>query len=138
MQVKNNRDNISLEETLAFIKYLNREKPFDKEEIIIPTHDLEEVKSQKPIQAPREKEKKTKNEEVSEDLTKKINKNRAIKRIIESAFQILQNFSNYEEEIGGESDDKSSEIQFNIYLKQYNRVLERIYKLEKEKLNFES
>lgn len=58
-----------------------------------------------------------------EDLAKKINKNRAIKRIIESAFQILQKFNTYEEPVGGEGGDKSSEIQFNIYLKQYNRVL---------------
>lgn len=31
-----------------------------------------------------------------ENTTKSINKNRAIKRIIESSFQILQNFNNYE------------------------------------------
>lgn len=62
-------------------------------------------------------------------MTKKLNKNRAIKRIIESAFQILQNFNNYEEENNIQSNDKSSDIQFNIYLKQFNRVLEMIYKL---------
>lgn len=49
-----------------------------------------------------------KQEEVSEDLTKKINKNRAIKRIIESAYEILQKFSTYEDETGAESSDKSS------------------------------
>lgn len=68
-------------------------------------------------------------------MTKKINKNRAIKRIIESAFQILQNFSNYEEDHGDDHNDKSSEIQFNIYLKQFNRVLEMINTLEKEKVS---
>jgi hypothetical protein len=35
-------------------------------------------------------------EDISdEDYTKKINKNRAIKRIIESAFHILQGFKTY-------------------------------------------
>ena len=33
--------------------------------------------------------------------------------------------------------DKSSEIQFNIYLKQFNRVLEMIYNLEKNKIRSE-
>ena len=33
--------------------------------------------------------------------------------------------------------DKSSEIQFNIYLKQFNRVLEMIYNLEKNKIKSE-
>ena len=95
MQVNTKKDQISLEEALAFIKYLNRQKPFDKEEIIIPTHDIQEVKNKKPAQVPEERQKKMKQEEVSQDITKKINKNRAIKRIIESAFQILQNFNTY-------------------------------------------
>lgn len=47
MRVNTNRDNISLEETLAFIKYLNREKPFDKEEILIPSKDYEETSTNK-------------------------------------------------------------------------------------------
>lgn len=34
------RENISLEETLSFIKYLNKNQPFDKEELMIPTHDV--------------------------------------------------------------------------------------------------
>lgn len=136
MKVNTNRDKISLEETLAYIKYINREQPFNKEEILIPTKDLEEQpNSRQPVQTPHDKQKKLRKEEVSEDLTKKINKNRAIKRIIESAFQILQNFSNYEEDHGDDHNDKSSEIQFNIYLKQFNRVLEMINTLEKEKVS---
>jgi len=40
MNINKNRDVITLEETLAYIKYINREKPFDKEEIVIPTKDF--------------------------------------------------------------------------------------------------
>lgn len=34
---------ISLEETLAYLKYINREKPFDKESVQIPTKDYEDI-----------------------------------------------------------------------------------------------
>jgi hypothetical protein len=47
MKVNTKRENISLEETLAYIKFLNREKPFDKEEILIPTKDYEEINGNK-------------------------------------------------------------------------------------------
>ncbi len=77
-----------------------------------------------------DKKKIKQEEQIDEDLTKKINKNRAIKRIIQSAFEILQNFSNYEEGQEMHLNEKSSEIQFNIYLKQFNRVLELIHKRE--------
>ena len=40
--------------------------------------------------------------------------------------------------MGGESGDKSSEIQFNIYLKQYNRVLEMIHKREVQQIDSEA
>lgn len=118
---------------------MNKEQPFDRENIVVPTHDIENLSTQKDVQPQsQEKTKKIKMDEVSnEELAKTINKNRAIKRIIESAFQILQNFNNYEEEQEVESNDKSSEIQFNIYLKQFNRVLERIYNLEKNKIKSE-
>lgn len=87
MQVNTNREKISLEETLAFIKYLNREQPFEREEILIPVRDLEEEeRGTRRASIPVERQKKAKQEDVSEDITKKINKNRAIKRIIESAF----------------------------------------------------
>lgn len=44
MNVKE-RDVVSLEETLAFIKYLNKEKPFDKEQIAVPTRDYDDFKN---------------------------------------------------------------------------------------------
>jgi hypothetical protein len=59
MKVNTNRDKISLEETLAYIKYINREQPFNKEEILIPTKDLEEQpNSRQPVQTPHDKQKK--------------------------------------------------------------------------------
>lgn len=103
MNINKNRDVITLEETLAYIKYINREKPFNKDEVLIPTKDYDEVSqvNKQKVVTPKEKTKKPKIEDMDdEDLTKKINKNRAIKRIIESAFQILQNFNNYEEDQG--------------------------------------
>jgi hypothetical protein len=105
--------------------------------VVIPTKDYEELtQPQQPrVVTPLERGRKSKPEEIEdEDLAKKINKNRAIKRIIESAFQILQSFKSYEEE-GESKGDKSADIQFNIYLKQYNRVLEMIYNKEKERLS---
>jgi hypothetical protein len=41
MQINKNRELITLEETLAYLKYINREKPFNKEDVIIPTKDYE-------------------------------------------------------------------------------------------------
>jgi len=40
MNINKNMDVITLEETLVYIKYINREKLFDKEEIVIPTKDF--------------------------------------------------------------------------------------------------
>lgn len=39
MKINKNREVITLEETLAYLKYFNREKPFNKEDIVIPTKD---------------------------------------------------------------------------------------------------
>jgi len=43
MKINKNREVITLEETLAYLKFLNREKPFSKEEVVIPTKDYEEL-----------------------------------------------------------------------------------------------
>ena len=106
---------------------------------MVPTHDVEQPDKSKVTQSKtEERSKKQKvDSENEKDLAKKINKNRAIKRIIESSFQILQNFDNYEEDLTTNNNDKSSEIQFNIYLKQFNRVLEMIYNLEKSQIRSE-
>lgn len=58
MRVNTNRDNISLEETLAYIKFLNREKPFDREEVLIPTKDYDETSSNNKQKLPTPREKK--------------------------------------------------------------------------------
>lgn len=42
MKANSDRENVSLEEALAFLKYINKEKPFDKEDINIPTRDVSE------------------------------------------------------------------------------------------------
>jgi hypothetical protein len=47
MQVNSDRENISLEEALAFLKFINKEKPFNKEDIVIPTRDYVEENGKK-------------------------------------------------------------------------------------------
>lgn len=39
MQVSTDRENVSLEEALSFLRFINKEKPFNKEDIVIPTRD---------------------------------------------------------------------------------------------------
>lgn len=62
MKINKNRDEITLEETLAYLKYLNREKPFNKEEIVIPTKDYEELtlENRQKLPTPKERTKKIK------------------------------------------------------------------------------
>ena len=66
MQINKNRDLITLEETLAYIKYLNREQPFTTDEVLIPTKDYEEItqQQQQRIPTPLEKARKPKQEIV--------------------------------------------------------------------------
>ena len=61
-----------------------------------------------------------------------VNKNRAIKRIIETSKDILANNYNYKVE-PEPFVKKSYFTQFNIYLKQYNRLSESITQQEKMK-----
>jgi hypothetical protein len=62
MKINKNREEITLEETLAYLKYLNREKPFNKEEVVIPTKDYDELmlENRQKIPTPKEKTKKIK------------------------------------------------------------------------------
>lgn len=62
---------------------------------------------------------------------KTLNKNRAIKRIIDTSKQILS--ANYKYEEPPQNDKKSFITQFNIYLKQYNRLSEQILSQEHER-----
>lgn len=61
---------------------------------------------------------------------KTLNKNRAIKRIIDTSKELLQ--ANYKYEGPQPNDKKSYKTQFNIYLKQYNRLSEQILAQENQ------
>ena len=57
--MNSNKDKVSLEETLSYIKYLNQNQPFDREEIVVPTHDIEKPEKQRPsVHTSQEKSKK--------------------------------------------------------------------------------